>query len=140
MTTVSSQTSGQSTYESVSLTPYAHNRQTEDDNDDDDNDGDDRTVDAEEGEDVSQGGRRTPRRRRSRQSSSSPGNRAGAPHRPPRDYHHLRLKSKPTLPLLADPDVASTVREIGRTPSWILSTAKPGNGRPRVTVDASCTR
>ena len=94
--------------------------QPQDDDDDGDNDGDDQTAGVEEGDEGT-------RRRRSRPSSSSP-NRAGAAHRPPRDYHHLRLKSTPILPLLADPDVASTVREIGRTASWTLSTAKPGNG------------
>lgn len=99
--------------------------------DDDDDDGDDQTEEADEGDDTSRGEQRR-RRRRSRPSSSSrdgdPHRASGAPHRPPRDYRHLRLKSTPTLPLLADPEVASTVREIGRAASWTLSTAKPGNG------------
>lgn len=76
---------------------------------DGDNDGDDQT---EEPEDASQ------RRARARERAN----------RPPRDYRHLRLKSTPTLALLADPEVSSTVREIGKTASWSLSTAKPGNG------------
>lgn len=92
-------------------------QETEDNDDEsgddvDDNDGDDHT----EGRDEASSQLQQPNRPRSR------------PNRPPRDYRHLRLKSTPTLPLLADPEVASTVREIGRTASWSLSTAKPGNG------------
>ena len=49
-------------------------------------------------------------------------------HRPPRDYHNLRIKSTPTLKLLTDPELSLTVREIGKNASWTLSTAKPGNG------------
>jgi anaphase-promoting complex subunit 10 len=49
-------------------------------------------------------------------------------HRPPRDYHHLKIKSTPTLKLLADPELSLTVRDIGITANWSLSTAKPGNG------------
>ena len=48
--------------------------------------------------------------------------------RPPRDYRHLRIKASPKLPLLDDPAVSTTVREIGGAASWSLSTAKPGNG------------
>ncbi len=35
-----------------------------------------------------------------------------------RDYHHIRLRATPTLPLLTDPAIASTVREIGKLASW----------------------
>mmetsp|Transcript_9495 Transcript_9495/g.20158 ORF Transcript_9495/g.20158 Transcript_9495/m.20158 type:complete len:368 (-) Transcript_9495:230-1333(-) len=45
-----------------------------------------------------------------------------------RDYRHIRIRATPTLPLLTDPEIASTVREIGKSASWSLSTAKPGNG------------
>jgi anaphase-promoting complex subunit 10 len=93
---------------------------------------DDQTEDADDGDDTTRDDQRRRRRRSSRRSSSSPRDDPdhpnGAPHRPPRDYRHLRLKSTPTLPLLAVPELASTVREIGRTASWTLSTAKPGNG------------
>ncbi|KAL7526080.1 hypothetical protein ACHAXR_001305 [Thalassiosira sp. AJA248-18] len=81
----------------------------DDSGDDGDNDGDDQTEEPDE-----ETSERQPRRTR--------------PNRPPRDYRHLRLKSTPTLPLLTDPEISSTVREIGKTASWSLSTAKPGNG------------
>mmetsp|Transcript_37659 Transcript_37659/g.80416 ORF Transcript_37659/g.80416 Transcript_37659/m.80416 type:complete len:357 (+) Transcript_37659:58-1128(+) len=83
----------------------------EDSADDGDEGGDDHTEEQDEASSQQQ-----PRPSRTR------------PNRPPRDYRHLRLKSTPTLPLLTDPEIASTVREIGRTASWSLSTAKPGNG------------
>mmetsp|Transcript_31051 Transcript_31051/g.75053 ORF Transcript_31051/g.75053 Transcript_31051/m.75053 type:complete len:366 (-) Transcript_31051:162-1259(-) len=89
----------------------------EDSGDDDDGDNDDGDDHTEDPEDETSQRRPNGRPRRGRN-----------PNRPPRDYRHLRLKSTPTLPLLADPEIASTVREIGRTASWSLSTAKPGNG------------
>ncbi len=112
------------------LLDYFVNKEEEEEEDDDD--GDDQTEEADDGDDTSRGEQRRRRRRSSRPSSSSrdgdPHHADGVPHRTPRDYRHLRLKSTSTLPLLADPEVASTVREIGRTASWTLSTAKPGNG------------
>lgn len=38
------------------------------------------------------------------------------------------MKSTPALALVTDPEISSTVREIGKTASWSLSSAKPGNG------------
>ncbi|KAL7551197.1 hypothetical protein ACHAWF_014395 [Thalassiosira exigua] len=107
-------------------------QETEDREEDDDDTadlGDDRTEEEEDaagdgdndGDDARRGGGG-----RGDRPPSRPGT-AGS-NRPPRDYRHLRLKSTPALPLLTDPDVAPTVREIGRTASWSLSTAKPGNG------------
>ena len=45
-----------------------------------------------------------------------------------RSYRHLRIRATSNLPLLDDPTISSTVREIGKTACWSLSTAKPGNG------------
>ena len=45
-----------------------------------------------------------------------------------RTYRHLRIRATATLPLMEDPAVSTTVREIGTTGCWSLSTAKPGNG------------
>lgn len=45
-----------------------------------------------------------------------------------RSYRHLRIRATATLAMTDDPAVASTVREIGKTACWSLSTAKPGNG------------
>ena len=45
-----------------------------------------------------------------------------------RTYRHLRIRATSTLALTDDPAVSSTVREIGKTACWSLSTAKPGNG------------
>ena len=45
-----------------------------------------------------------------------------------RSYRHLRIRATATLALTDDPAVASTVREIGKTACWSLSTAMPGNG------------
>mmetsp|Transcript_4481 Transcript_4481/g.7954 ORF Transcript_4481/g.7954 Transcript_4481/m.7954 type:complete len:352 (+) Transcript_4481:75-1130(+) len=105
----SSQPGGDDDEEEVSQ--ETEDNEEEDSGDDGDNDGDDHT---EEPEDEA-----------SSQQQPRPRTR---PNRPPRDYRHLRLKSTPTLPLLTDPEIASTVREIGKTASWSLSTAKPGNG------------
>ena len=46
----------------------------------------------------------------------------------PRDYHHLRIKATPDLPLVNDPKLAPSYREIGHTAHWSLSSTKPGNG------------
>ncbi|KAL3797243.1 hypothetical protein HJC23_004535 [Cyclotella cryptica] len=48
--------------------------------------------------------------------------------RKPRDYRHLRVKATPDLPLLSDPSLAPSYREIGPLAHWSLSTSKPGNG------------
>jgi len=92
----------------------------EDDDEDSDNegndDGDDHTEEPDE--ETSQ----------PQPNNNNRPHRTRNPNRTPRDYRHLRLKSTPTLPLLTDPEIASTVREIGKTASWSLSTAKPGNG------------
>mmetsp|Transcript_18762 Transcript_18762/g.39486 ORF Transcript_18762/g.39486 Transcript_18762/m.39486 type:complete len:363 (+) Transcript_18762:63-1151(+) len=109
----SSQPGGEDDEEEVSQ--ETEDNEEEDSGDEVDNDGDDHTEEPED-ETSSQ-----------QQQHSRPRSSRNA-HRPPRDYRHLRLKSTPTLPLLSDPEIASTVREIGKTASWSLSTAKPGNG------------
>ena len=45
-----------------------------------------------------------------------------------RDYHHLRIKATPDLPLLSDPKIAPAYRDIGSQAHWSLSSTKPGNG------------
>ena len=97
--------------EEVSQETEDRDDETHDESGDEDGDADET---GEQGGDGDEAGERRPRPpRRSR---------------PPRDYRHLRIKSAEELALLTDPEVASTVREIGRTASWSLSTAKPGNG------------
>jgi len=85
---------------------------------DDETDNDDETEDGGDDGDGSAAGSQEGQQRRPRQRGN----------RPPRDYTHLRLKATPELALLANPEIASSVREIGKTASWSLSTAKPGNG------------
>jgi anaphase-promoting complex subunit 10 len=48
--------------------------------------------------------------------------------RKPRDYRHLRIKATLDLPLLDDPKIAPSYREIGQLAHWSLSSSKPGNG------------
>mmetsp|Transcript_11420 Transcript_11420/g.17433 ORF Transcript_11420/g.17433 Transcript_11420/m.17433 type:complete len:339 (-) Transcript_11420:2378-3394(-) len=67
-------------------------------------------------------------RRASTDTRVSGGNGATSSSRQPRSYRHLRIRATSTLALTDDPAVASTVREIGKTACWSLSTAKPGNG------------
>ena len=91
------------------LTPTTHNLRSADETREEDQQSDEDAEEEEEEEEEA------PRRRR-----TTP--------RPPRDYRHLRIKASPKLPLLDDPAVSTTVREIGGSASWRLSTAKPGNG------------
>lgn len=46
----------------------------------------------------------------------------------PRDYRHLRIRATIDLPLLTDPTVSPSYREIGHLAHWSLSSSKPGNG------------
>lgn len=67
-------------------------------------------------------------RRASTDTRGGGGNGASSSSRQARSYRHLRIRATATLALTDDPAVASTVREIGKTACWSLSTAKPGNG------------
>jgi anaphase-promoting complex subunit 10 len=66
--------------------------------------------------------------RRASTGSRSGGGGGTVSSRQARTYQHLRIRATATLPLTDDPVVSSTVREIGKTACWSLSTAKPGNG------------
>lgn len=67
-------------------------------------------------------------RRASNGSRGDEGGGANTSSRQARTYRHLRIRATATLALTEDPAVSSTVREIGKTACWSLSTAKPGNG------------
>ena len=95
----------------------------QEDNDDDEETSHDQTEEEEDldesqqqAEDANDEGEQGPRRTRA--------SRGGDHH----DYHHLRIRATTTLPLVTDPAIACTVREIGKSASWSLSSAKPGNG------------
>lgn len=77
---------------------------------------DDDELEEEEGEETPHEGEEDPNDNPERKSSL------------PKDYHHLRLRATPTLPLTDDASISFTVREIGKSAQWSLSTAKPGNG------------
>lgn len=61
-------------------------------------------------------------------TGSRGGGGANSSSRQSRSYRHLRIRATSNLPLTDDPTISSTVREIGKTACWSLSTAKPGNG------------
>jgi len=92
----------------------------------DDDDDDDRDESQEDDDEDDSDGRRASTGSRGVGGDTGVGPNSSS--RQARSYKHLRIRATANLPLIDDPSTATTVREIGKTACWSLSTAKPGNG------------